>query len=69
MGGSARVPAEEMRGCESRRFSFARQVELADGGLSRAISAFSPLVSAHADDDDRIDMAEIRRSAEGNANN
>ena len=63
------MPAEEMRGCESRRFSFVRQVELADGGLSRVISAFSPLVSAHADDDDRIHEGEIRRRPEGNANN
>ena len=61
-----------MRGCESRGVLaalFAREVELADGGLSRVISAFSPLVSAHADDDDRIHEGEIRRRPEGNANN
>ena len=43
-------------------------MELADGGLSRVISAFSPLVSARTGDDDRIHEGEIKRRPEGHAN-
>lgn len=48
---------------------FAREVELADGGLNRVVSAVSPLVSARTGDGDRIHKGEIKRRPEGTANN